>query len=239
MLSLPLLYFTNAMVPVASYTWCDGECHHLHLEEDVLEGRFFSSHGNDCMVLTIDDEDCLYLHNTGTRQWIALTDDIIVTAPLRHGIISNMFWRVGNMRGWGCHDTSLNIERDEGVDILHYHGRFYFLTIYEHIVIVHPHVNTTDEVLHPDVHVLWFANGPDDNDHTHERYLVESREEILIVQRGKGCNYVVLYLKAKAIHPKSNGNGQEEKEVHLTKLNHDQIKMLGKIIQIFAIKSNF
>ena len=63
------------------------------------------------------------------------------------------------MTGWVCHDTSLGSVRDEGVNIMHYHDRFYFLTIYEQIVIADPHVDTVqaDEVLHPDVQVHWFA----------------------------------------------------------------------------------
>ena len=62
--SLPLLYFTNVVAPVAFCTWCDGVCHHLHLEKDALEGRFFVSHDGSWMMLMINDEDNVPTYTT-------------------------------------------------------------------------------------------------------------------------------------------------------------------------------
>lgn len=91
-----------------------------------------------------------------------------------------MFWRLDKTIGLGS--RSFELPKDDVEDLIHYNGSFLFLTGEEQIVWVDPSFDPQNPELQAEIHTLQLVM-PEDCRDACARYLVESRNKVLMVRR--------------------------------------------------------
>lgn len=210
---LPMLWYPHAERPAFACIHSGGECHHIPTTEDVLQARFYGAYDKNWLFVAVHQRCGHQLINLRTGARIPLPDHLrlerlqrlvspmvmqfatLSAPPVAPGTICAaiadryphrgrelVFWRPGDLVAWGFRGApEVGLWILMAQDMLYYQGRLHVLTLFEQIAAFLPIFDDDEPTLTVEIEEMTFVNmerSPDDN-----RYLVESRGELLMVRR--------------------------------------------------------